>query len=246
MKRQKIRRLLLLVSFLLFPVIFYYISPYLILNGGFSGIVTGSFIVFIALFFSSLLFGRAFCGWICPAGAFQDNCTHIVDKKVKGKKINWVKYFIWAPWLLTIVIALIRAGGIRTIDFFYFTDNGISASGVSGWSMYFFVVGLIMIIALIFGRRGMCHSICWIAPFMIIGTKIKNRLGYPSLHLQAKTDKCIACGLCSKNCPMSLDVSKMVQENNMENAECILCGECTATCQKKAIEFTFTSKRKQK
>ncbi|MDP4153629.1 MAG: 4Fe-4S binding protein [Bacillota bacterium] len=238
MKRQKIRKFLLLISFLLFPATFYYLSPYLILSGGFSGIISGSLIIFAVQFITSLIFGRAFCGWICPAGCLQDGCSEAVNKKV-SKKVNWIKYLIWFPWLLAIVLGFVKAGGVKGVDFFYFTDHGISAAGVVGYINYFFVVGLIIIVSLLVGRRGMCHTLCWMAPFMILGTKIKNRLRIPSLRLKATPDKCSGCGLCTKNCPMSLDVKEMVQENDMRNDECILCGECADNCAKKAIRLTF-------
>ncbi|MGA1821343.1 MAG: 4Fe-4S binding protein, partial [Thermoplasmatota archaeon] len=92
---------------------------------------------------------------------------------------------------------------------------------------------------LIMGRRGSCHMICWMSPFMIIGSAIKNRLGIPSLHLKARKDKCIHCGKCSKNCLMSLDVEKMVASDNMTNRECILCGKCADTCPNDVISLSF-------
>jgi polyferredoxin len=87
MKRQKVRKLLLLVSFLLFPVTIFYLSPVLIITGGSLGIITGSFLVFVAQFVLSLVFGRSFCGWICPAGGLQEVCSsQITDKKIKAVK----------------------------------------------------------------------------------------------------------------------------------------------------------------
>jgi len=71
------------------------------------------------------------------------------------------------------------------------------------------------------GKRAFCHYVCWMAPFMIIGTKIGTLLRLPSLKLLADKDKCINCGLCNKNCVMSLNVSGMVQKNSMKNSECI-------------------------
>lgn len=66
MKRQNVRKLLLIISMLLFPVTIWYMYPYLIIRGAMEGIVTGSFIVFAFMLFGSILFGRLFCGWICP------------------------------------------------------------------------------------------------------------------------------------------------------------------------------------
>ena len=63
MKRQNVRRLLLIISMLLFPVTIWYMSPYLIIQGAMEGIVTGSFIVFALMLLGSVLFGRLFCGW---------------------------------------------------------------------------------------------------------------------------------------------------------------------------------------
>jgi ferredoxin-type protein NapH len=240
MERQKVRKLLLLVSFLLFPVTIFYLSPVLIITGGFSGIVAGCLLVFAALFVSSLVFGRAFCGWICPAGGLQECCcSQIVDNNVKSRKVDRIKYIIWAPWLMTTIITFIMAGGVKGVDLFYMTDHGISVSDLTGLIIYLFFVVLITVLALALGRRGMCHSICWMAPFMIIGTTIKDRLGYPSLHLDADPAKCVQCGLCSRNCPMGLEVTKMVQAGHLKNNECILCGECADHCNKKVIKLTF-------
>lgn len=239
MKRQKVRKFLLLLSFLLFPITLFYFSPYLIIQGGAAGIITGSFLTFAALFLFSLIFGRAFCGWLCPAGGLQECCFTVTDKPVKSKKVNRLKYAIWILWMLGIFAAFLSAGGIKSIDFFYMTDHGISASSMSGLMTYFGIVALIAILALTLGKRGMCHSICWMAPFMVIGTKLKNWLRLPSLKLKSNSDKCINCRLCTKKCPMSLEVHTMVAAGNMKNSECILCGECADGCSKEAITLTF-------
>lgn len=239
MKRQKLRSFLLLLSFLLFPITLFYFSPYLIIQGGAAGIITGSFLTFAGLFFFSLFFGRAFCGWLCPAGGLQEYCFNVTDKPIKNKKINRLKYVIWVLWLLGIAAAFFSAGGIHSIDFFYMTDHGISASSLPGLVIYFGIITLVTVLALTLGKRGMCHSICWMAPFMVLGVKVKDLLHFPSLHLSPAPDKCVSCRLCTKKCPMSLEVHTMVAADSMKNTECILCGECADSCPKKAITLTF-------
>lgn len=242
MKRQTLRKLLNFISFLLFPITLFYFSPYLIIQGGFAGIISGSFCIFATMFLSSLIFGRSFCSWFCPAGGLQDCCTQVNNKPIKSPKINKIKYFIWGIWMLAIIGSFISAGGIHAIDFFYMTDHGISASSIPGLITYYGIILLITLLALTLGRRGMCHSFCWMAPFMILGTRLKNSLKMPSLHLQATPDSCINCKQCTNKCPMSLPVHTMVTNNNMVNDECILCGECADNCPKKAIVLTFKNK----
>jgi len=57
--------------------------------------------------------------------------------------------------------------------------------------------------------------------------------------LKAESKKCIDCMVCTKQCPMSLNVNAMVKENKMENSECILCATCIDGCKKSVIKFTF-------
>ncbi|GAK57070.1 4Fe-4S ferredoxin iron-sulfur binding domain protein [Candidatus Vecturithrix granuli] len=86
----------------------------------------------------------------------------------------------------------------------------------------------------------MCHYVCWMAPFMVLGTALKNILKWPSLHLKANIEQCINCKCCNKACPMSLPVNEMVQRAAMQHSECILCGECVEICPKDVIRYTFS------
>jgi len=240
MKRQKARRILLTLMVILFPLIYYYFSPYLIIMGATEGVISGSFIVFASMFIGSLFFGRIFCGWLCPAGGLQELCFKANSKDFKGGRWNWTKYFIWAPWIAIIGIMFFQAGGIAAIDPLYQTYYGISIADIQSLILFLIIAGLFAGIALAAGKRASCHTVCWMAPFMIIGRKIRNAINLPSLRLVSNKEKCINCKLCDKKCPMSLKVNEMVQAENMENAECILCGSCVDNCPKGTIQYSFS------
>jgi len=236
---QKLRLAILFFSLILFPITMNYVSPYVIIDGAMNGIINGSFIVFTGLFFTSLIFGRAWCAYICPGGGLMEFCGKVNDKKFKGGRRDWVKYFIWVTWLGVIVTFAIIAGGYSAINFFHLTDSGISVDRPEGYIIYLIVVFVLFALTLAAGKRGGCHYGCWMAPFMIIGTKIKNKFKWPSYHLECKPEKCTKCKTCEKNCPMSLIVSEMVQTGSMENTECILCGMCVSNCQQGAIKTAW-------
>jgi ferredoxin-type protein NapH len=240
--RQKIRNAMTLLMFALFPVIYYYFSPYLIIKGAAEGIIVGSLTVFASLFAFSLFLGRAFCGWVCPAGATQELCAHVRDKKFKNGKLNWIKYAIWVPWITVIIVMFLQTGAVRAVDPFYQTYYGISITGLESAVMFLAIAGLIAGIALVAGRRAACHTICWMAPFMIIGRKIRNAVNWSALQLEADSSKCINCMACTRTCAMSLDVNAMVQKQAMENTECVLCGKCVDVCPKGVIKYSFGKK----
>jgi polyferredoxin len=240
LKRQQIRKMFLIITFILFPVIFSYASPFLILWGASEGIVNTSFILFIFLFFFSLFFGRSWCGYFCPAGGLQECLMLAQNKKAKGGKLFWIKYFIWVPWLFTIAFLFIKAGGVKNVEPLFNIPGGISIAGPS-WVIivYYGVVAIFTVMSLLFGKRSSCHYLCWMAPFMILGTKLSNILHLPRLRIKADASTCIGCGKCNEKCAMSLDVKSMVQNEGLKNPECILCGECIDACPKKVIRYSF-------
>jgi len=239
MTRQKLRKALIIIFFLSFPVTMFYFSPVLIIHGAAAGIITGSFLMFSLQFISALLLGRGFCGWVCPAAGLQEMCFLARDKKVKTGKSDLIKYFIWVPWTAGIVFAFIKTGGFKKIEPFYQTVHGISITQPASYIIYYFFVFMIAGMSFTIGRRAFCHYICWMAPFMIFGTKIRNLFKFPSLRLSAYKDKCIDCKKCSSTCPMSLEVHKMVLDGNMKNSECILCGSCVDVCPVEAVKYSF-------
>jgi ferredoxin-type protein NapH len=242
-RRQKIRKILLLVMFVLFPIIYYYFSPYLIIMGASEGVIAGSFITFSAMLIGSLFLGRFFCGWLCPAGATQELCFKVNNRDFNGGKRNWVKYFIWVPWIAIIAVMFVQAGGVSVVDPFYQTYYGISIQDMQSVILFLIIAGIVAGIAIAAGKRASCHMICWMAPFMIIGRKVRNTINLPALQLIANKTKCINCKTCSRNCPMSLDVNSMIQNESMENSECILCVNCVDNCPRKAITLAFGTRK---
>jgi ferredoxin-type protein NapH len=243
--RQRVRRALVILAFLSFPITMNFFSPYVIVDGAMNGILNGSLVMFGLMFLSSLFLGRAWCGWICPGGGMQEMVEPVNNITVNGSKIDWIKWLIWIPWLSLIIWFVVSAGGYKTVNLLYHTQNGISVAGSEdrpifiAYIIYYAVVFLFVGLAIFAGRRAGCHTICWMAPFMMIGRWIRNRFGWHSLRLVADSSACSDCKSCTKTCPMSLDVNAMVQIEKMENAECILCGTCIDNCTQKAIRYSF-------
>jgi ferredoxin-type protein NapH len=226
MDRQKVRRTLLMVSLLLMPVVINYYSPYLIIEGSMQGIVVGSMVFFGLLFASSLVFGRAYCGWLCPFSGYMETLSYADPKPTNSRRGHIFKWAYWVIWIGVITYAAMRAGGYNTVDILYRTENIISVDQPSRFiALYFPVLGLVTLITKATGRRGWCHYICWAGNFSTLGTVIKNRLKWPSLHLEVDDD-CVHCKTCNWVCSKSLDVYEMVQSRKLDNPECILCGNC--------------------
>ncbi|HKM35925.1 MAG TPA: 4Fe-4S dicluster domain-containing protein [Lachnospiraceae bacterium] len=240
--RQKIRKLLLLISLLLFPVTMWYFSPAIISMAMAEHVMNGSFFVFMAMLLLSPILSRVFCGFLCPAGGLQACLVSVNDKPSKQGKRNAIKYVIFTVWIVALIILYCLGKGKAKIDFFYMTDHGVSVTGVYNYITYYGVLLILVLPAILHGKHATCHYICWMAPFMILGSKVGRLLHLPQLHVEADKDKCISCKKCNSVCPMGLDVENMVhKQRGCIHTECIQCGSCVDDCPKNVLTYTMKS-----
>ena len=241
-RRQRWRRAFIIASFLLFPVTLNYFSPVLIVQGAINGAVTASAVCFGLLFLSGLVFGRGFCGWACPGAGLQEPLMAVNPAPVTGRAADLVKWAVWIPWLSIILTGYALAGAALTFKPLFMMQSWVSVDRPVMFIPYFTVLALVVWPALALGRRGFCHCLCWMAPFLILGDKAGRVLGLPGLRLGVRRHSCTSCGTCSRACPMSLPVAEMAARGDMRHAECVLCGECADTCPEKTLALDFGAK----
>lgn len=241
--RQNIRRSIVYVSLLLFPVTMNYLSPYVSIDAAFLGIVSGSVLVFGLQFLSGLFLGRAFCGWLCPVAGLSELGQTINRRPVSARKLRVVRYSIFGVWFAVLVAGFVLAGGIRGVDPLHLTERVVSVDEPFKYITYYFVLFIILALTLLIGRRGACHAICWMSPFLTAGTMLGRALRLPRLQIHARPDRCNGCGACSRRCPMSIDVCAEARRGQVRSTDCILCGECVDGCPQKALSYGKRAQR---
>jgi ferredoxin-type protein NapH len=108
--RQKLRMLILLLSFAVFPITVVFLAPAPPIMSLKEGTVNLSVIVLASIFFSGLLFRRAFCGWMCPGAGCQLVAKAINDRPIESKKANWFRILLVGAWAIMVVEPLSLAG----------------------------------------------------------------------------------------------------------------------------------------
>lgn len=235
---QRVRKTTLLVAFALFqfPLVHLWFSPILAVVGARQGVVVATLLTYGTLAATALLFGRAYCGWCCDGAAIQECCTALGAKRLEGRRY-WPKYVIFGAWLAAVAGGFLYAGGFHRVDLQF------GMSGALPIRPFLLLYGPFLIhvpLSFLVGRWAFCHYGCWIAPLMIISSRLKERAGWPSLRMAADPGNCLECEACAEACPMSLDVPRMVLASAMRSDECILCGSCAAACPSGAVRFSFS------
>ena len=219
-------------------------------------------VIIVALALITLVFGRIYCSVICPLGVMQDIISWIHSKRKKNrftysKEMKWLRY----PILVIFIVALVAGiGSLFAIlepystfgliatnllqPIYEWCNNGIAAitehfNNYSVYSVEVWMKGaaslataivLLLIIGYLAWRGGRtyCNTICPVGTFL----GLISRFSFLKVHID--DDKCIKCGLCTRNCKAScIDY----QNGTVDHSRCVTCGNCITKCNKDAIYY---------
>lgn len=179
---------------------------------------------------ATLLFGRIYCGWVCPAGALQE-IVHYgrLAVKVPPRVDRYLKYLKYVAFVA--LIAAVRMAGEPVFE-------GIDPFRVAfdrGGELLPTVALAAILLLSVFVYRPWCRYLCPIAvPFALA-----SRVSFLRL---APAASCVGCKLCVKACPsQSLSVAGEPRRLEVDASECLACGECRPACRKGALKVSLPS-----
>ncbi|MGH4052662.1 MAG: 4Fe-4S binding protein [Clostridium sp.] len=190
----------------------------------------------------ALIFRRSFCGLICPFGALQE-FFGIIGKKIFHKRFIMpiaidkpLRYLKYVVLVVTIYFAW-KIAGLWMDPYDPWAAYGHITAGYESLVTEY-LIGTITLVIILVGSmlydRFFCKYICPMGAVYGIVSKIS-----PSKIVRDK-DKCINCNLCSKSCPMNIDVAKA---DSVTSTECISCQACVLSCPKSgALEYKIGEK----
>lgn len=218
---------------------------YVVASGQLPRLHPAAFFLFVAFTFSSLLFRKSFCGWICPVGTVSEYLWKLgrrmlgrnlrlprwMDLPLRSLKYLLLSFFVYAVTMMSAAaIADFVASpyglivDVRMLNFFRFM--GVTTAYVLG--------GLVLASVLV--QNFWCRYLCPYGAFMGLISI------FSPVHITRNESACIDCAKCAKACPSALPVDRLVQ---IRSAECISCLECVAVCPAKdALLLQFAGPEK--
>lgn len=189
------------------------------------------FFIFFAIVLVSIVFGKAFCSWLCPVG-FLSELIGDFGKKIFGKDLKLPKLLDYPFRSLKYLLL----GFLFYSVFFLMSTTALQAfldspyNLVSDVKMYYFfadisrfsliVIGILFLLSIVL-RGFWCRYLC---PYGAL-------LGFTSLlspnKIKRNAISCIDCGLCNKACPSFIKVDKV---KTVISDECNSCLNCVDVC----------------
>lgn len=182
------------------------------------------FIVLIGVIFFSLLiilmtvlFGRVWCGWLCPQTVIVD-FTYFMDSAFK----KGYAYKIGA--LLVVIIASVIMGA-NLIWYFvspyeFFERLLTNQPGETIWG-FWIVLSLILFLNFAFLRHKFCATVC---PYAKLQSVLFDDKTLVIAFDNERSGECMHCDACVRVCPVNIDIKKGLSQ------ACIACAECVDKC----------------
>lgn len=204
-----------------------------------------------------VLLNKAFCGWLCPLGFFQEVLGMIGQKlrlnrivSLDDKLVDRIRPVKWLMLALLVVIfpllsGLGFAGHELGNPFCNICPSRILTSLAAGQLNQLYIdtssagymalsiiadtmFGLILVLSLT-----MRQPFCRICPMLALHALFR-KVGLVRLT-KKYTPRCDKCGLCSKACPMDIREIHTSKEKDILFPDCTLCGRCVEFCPDKDV-----------
>ncbi len=194
-------------------------------------VVWGLLLSFVIIPILVLFHGKRYCSWICGCGGLAetlgDRWRHLAPKgktSVRWEEMNSV--VLIAAAVITVLMVSRDAIGVF---------RGVAGAGLDWYHLLadVWLVGILPVTLYpFFGGKIWCRYWCPLAKMMNLISAFYVKLGISRFAIRAN-DKCIACGECTRNCQVGIDVMNFAlkqEEINNANSSCIGCGICVTVC----------------
>jgi len=208
----------------------------------------------------SIVFGRIFCGWMCPVPLFRkwfpkkespkETFTQVIETTTyqesileSAKKIDTSYYVLGGALGSTLlfgfpVFCLICPVGLTF------------AVIVSAWRLIQFneptwsllVFPAVLALELVFFRFT-CRKFCPLGALISIMSRL-NLFFKPSIDTKKclKTTKGSDCNICKNVCNEEIDLHEPLTQQSL--SRCTKCNDCSGSCPMQAISFSFFKKKR--
>lgn len=168
--------------------------------------------------------GRFWCGNFCPRGSMNDIIISKISKKTR------IPELLKNQWFKLMILVLLMGGFAIQI---YFAWGNIDAVGTVFVRMILITTVISIILGTVYNQRTWC-TICPMGTMASYVARLKH-VNKRVKHVKFKDQTCVNCKVCSRNCPMGIDVLEHKNTGKVTHPDCLKCEICIKKCPKKAL-----------
>jgi polyferredoxin len=204
-----------------------------------AGTLPGALIWALVVIALTLLFGRVFCGWICPLGTLQQLSSWLLSPRSRRESLQVNRYRRWYALKSYILAALLVAALAGTLQSGLLDPISLTARGLAaglwpvlpggrpvpgGW-----LAALLLLAIVVASRwipRVFCRGLCPLGALLGVFSR------FAVFRIHRTSDACNNCKLCAFACQGADEPL-----GNHRVSECHVCLNCLPGCPEQAMTY---------
>jgi len=176
----------------------------------------------------SFLYGRFWCGWVCPqtlASDFADSLKSRLDRAFQTRPGKPRFLLSRSVWVFGVLTASLGTG--VTLASYWLAPSTVLSAAAAPWhdwaaGLTVYLTAFAVAADMLWLRRTFCARACPYGPLL---SSLTDQNTLAVRYLTERDDDCIHCHKCETDCPMGIDIKQGVGQHG-----CIGCGECVDAC----------------
>lgn len=176
---------------------------------------------FIGVMLFTVLYGRIWCGWMCPQTVLSD-FTSLIRKAAARLNGRPVPGMLLSHVFLLLFSVIVSANLIWYFVPPYDMLKDAVARSLGRWTLGSWILfTTIIYLNLAFVRQKFCGAVC---PYARLQSSFFDQKTLTIAFDKTRREDCLGCEACVRACPSGIDIRNGLQ------VECINCAECIDAC----------------
>lgn len=204
-----------------------------------AGTLPGALVWATLLILLTLLFGRVFCGWICPLGTLQHLASRLFSGRQRRESQLVNRYRRWYALKVYLLVALLVGALLGTLQSGWVDPLSLTARGLAsglwaalpggrsvpgGWLAAGLLLGIL--VASRFIPRLFCRALCPLGALLGLFAR------FSLFRIRRRVSACTDCGACTFACQ---GADEPLGAHRVH--ECHVCLNCLPACPSAALGY---------
>jgi len=175
------------------------------------------FLIFLGMFLTTL-FGRLWCGWLCPQTVVSD-ATSFLDSSGGKRSVFLIGGYPTTAFASALIAVSLIGYFVSPYELIPLLRHGGTSAKIVLGSLI--VLTAVLFLDMVFLRRTFCATVC---PYAKLQSVLFDDRTLLVAFDPGRVQECRACNVCLQVCPVKVDI------RTGTHLACIHCAECADAC----------------
>ena len=176
--------------------------------------------------------GRAYCGWLCPFGAFTEILFRLtpIEWRISGNTDKILKIIKYINLVILLIIAFVISDKLLAVYLIGIIEPFATFFHLDG-DLISWIWLIVMLVLSSVVSRFFCRYFCPLGAFFAVLVSVCTFLKLRCFGVNLPQEGCRGCRLAQKECQIdAINYDEKSNKPTIDGNECMMCNKCSSKC----------------